>query len=132
MDLPSADPSPAGGRSLANLPLPSEGLARNAMNSAPPPATENIPVNISGRWKDADENTAVVFRQDGNRVHMVATQQGVAVEGTGILTERQLSMILTMAGVSFAELNLTLSPNGRTMQGIMRAQGETEQVTFTR
>ncbi len=102
------------------------------MNSAPPPATENIPVNISGRWKDADENTAVVFRQDGNRVHMVATQQGVAVEGTGILTERQLSMILTMAGVSFAELNLTLSPNGRTMQGIMRAQGETEQVTFTR
>jgi hypothetical protein len=41
-------------------------------------------------------------------------------------------MKLTMAGIAFADMQLTLSPDGRAMQGTMSADGKIEQVKIVR
>jgi hypothetical protein len=73
-----------------------------------------------------------MFSQNGNRVQMVATQQGIVLEGNGSLSGRQLRMKLMMAGVAFADMELTLSSDGRAMQGTMSADGKIEQVKIVR
>ena len=95
------------------------------------PGQAQVP-NVSGRWRDSDDNTAIMFSQQGGNVHMVATQQGVAVEGLGTMSGRQLHIALTLAGIPFSEMRLTLSPDGRALQGSMITQGQQEPVHFVR
>ena len=131
---PKVTPPPApAGQPLASIPAPP--IAPSASvpaTNAPPPAAASEPPSIAGRWKDADDDTAIMFSQDGNRVHMVATQQGIVLEGSGSLSGRQLRMKLTMAGIAFADMQLTLSPDGRALQGTMSAEGKIEQVKIVR
>jgi hypothetical protein len=88
--------------------------------------------DVSGRWRDSEDNTAIMFSQQGNNVHMVATQQGIAIEGLGTISGRQVHMALSMAGIPFSEMRLTLSPDGRALHGAMITQGQQEQVHFIR
>ena len=122
---PPAEPAPVPDR--ARSPTPDATQLANA--PAPAPAA---PPNIAGRWKDPDDDTAILFSQDGSHVRMVATQQGVVLEGNGFLAGRQLRLKLMMSGVEFAEMQLTLSPDGRAMMGIMSADGRNEPVKFVR
>lgn len=94
------------------------------------PAT-TVP-NIAGRWTDSDDGTAIVFAQEGSRIHMIATLQGIAVEGNGALTGRNLQMTLAMASVPLGHMNLTLSPDGRALNGNMVTQGQPERIQFVR
>ena len=129
-DVPDpVPPAASAGQSLATIPS-----APPAPNSAAPaPAiAAGEPPSIAGRWKDADDDTAILFTQDGGSVRMVAMHQGIALEGNGALTGRQLRMKLSMAGVSFAEMQLTVSPDGRVMQGTMSADGKVEPVKIVR
>jgi hypothetical protein len=88
--------------------------------------------SVAGRWQDADEGTAIVFSHEGNQVSMVATQQGIAVEGHGTLSGQRMALVLSMAGVPIGELHMTLSPDGRHLQGNMVVQGNNEPVHFIR
>ncbi len=134
-DVPApALPAAPAGQSLATVPSapPAPNTAAVPASNAPPAAAASGPPNIAGRWKDADDDTAILFTQDGGSVHMVAMHQGLALEGNGALTGRQLRMKLSMAGVAFAEMQLTVSPDGRVMQGTMSAEGKVERVKMVR
>src|SRR5688572_15883337 len=82
-DAPApAPPAPPAGQSLASVPPapPAPNTAAVPPSSAPPAAAASEPPNIAGRWKDADDDTAILFTQDGGSVHMVAMHQGIALE----------------------------------------------------
>ena len=106
---------------------------QDAAEAAPVTArAQSTVANISGRWTDSEDGTVIVMTQDGNRVHMVATQQGIAIEGNGSLANRQLDLTLSMAGVNVGTLRMTLGPEGRRLQGTMDMQGAIERITFSR
>lgn len=78
--------------------------------------------SVAGRWQDADDGTAIVFSHEGSQVSMIATQQGVAVEGHGTFSGQRMNLVLSMSGVSIGELHLRLSPDARHLQGNMLVQ----------
>jgi hypothetical protein len=90
------------------------------------------PADVSGAWKDSEDGTLVMLTQQGDRVSMVATQGGIAMQGEGSLQGRQLDLALSMAGVPIGRLQMTLGPQGRRLQGTMNVQGQVERITFQR
>jgi hypothetical protein len=156
----SGNSSSAPPTAAAPAPGNTAGLAANASLTAPPAITErapqrpvesvapaanqrapaNAPVSraatttnsIAGRWQDADDGTAIVFSHEGSRVSMIATQQGVAVEGHGTFSGQRMALVLSMAGVPIGELHLSLSPDARHLQGNMLVQGNNQPVHFIR
>jgi TIR domain len=110
-----------------------ESVATAANQRAPANRAGSRPASsVAGRWQDADEGTAIVFSHEGNQVSMIATQQGVTVEGHGTFSGQRMALVLSMAGVPIGELHLTLSPDGRHLQGNMLVQGSNEAVHFIR
>lgn len=111
-----------------------------AQTPAPAPSAKPAPVaapasnesNLSGRWTDSDDGTVIMMSQEGERVMMVATLNGLAMQGEGRLAGRQLDMALSMAGVDIGRLQMTLGPQGRRLQGTMNVQGRVERVAFQR
>jgi hypothetical protein len=128
--LASARPSGEPAARLNGEMAASAANQRNIANAAA--ATAGQSSSVAGRWRDADDGTAIVFTQDGSQVSMMATQQGIALEGHGIASGQQVRLSLSMAGMLVGELHLTLSPDGRNLHGNMLVQGDTEAVHFVR
>ena len=122
---PAAEPA-------ARLNAETAASAADQRSMANATATAGQSSSVAGRWRDADDGTAIVFTQDGSQVSMMATQQGIALEGHGIVSGQQVRLSLSMAGMLVGELHLTLSPDGRSLHGNMLVQGDTEAVHFVR
>ena len=122
---PAAEPA-------ARLNAETAASAADQRSMANATATAGQSSSVAGRWRDADDGTAIVFTQDGSQVSMLATQQGIALEGHGIVSGQQVRLSLSMAGMLVGELHLTLSPDGRSLHGNMLVQGDTEAVHFVR
>jgi len=114
-----------------------------ATPSAPADAPANPPVNVAarpapasagvtGRWRDSEDGTIVQFTEEGGNVHMIATNNGMAVEGYGQLSGSQLRVAVRMAGTPMGELQLTLSGDGRRLAGHHVTQDGRDPVTFVR
>ena len=72
----------------------------------------------------------VVPETKGVTVTLLATVDlGPEIEG---MAGRQLRMRLSMAGVPFADMQLTVSADGRVMQGTMSSDGKVERVKIVR
>jgi hypothetical protein len=81
----------------------------------PPSAAESL--DIGGRWTDA-EGSVFELTQDESIVRLTGTSvQGVAIQGTGTLAGRQLTMPITMEGLGTGQLALELSADGRRLEG---------------
>ena len=147
---PSAAPS-AGEPALAPSsapPPPSNAPARpnETVAPQPPPVSASAlaeavtatklptlkPVNVAGQWHDEDEGTLVLFTQDGNNVHFVATEAGIAIEGRGIIQGRDIAMTLYMANIPIGESSMKVASDSRRIQGSMSVNGETSQFAFVR
>ena len=92
---------------------------------APSPAYTESEINLNGRWIDNYDGSVIMMSQEGPRVQMITTLNGIAVEGEGSLSGRQLYMTLSVAGVKFSSMQMTLDASGRLMQGTsVNAEGK--------
>ena len=99
----------------------------NAKADATGPAS-----NISGRWTDSNDGTAITMNQNGERIQMAAATQAIAMHGDGTLVGRQLEMTLKVSGMDIGTLRMTLDPTGKRLAGAMNVQGKVQLVTFQR
>ena len=88
--------------------------------------------NISGRWTDSNDGTAITMNQNGERIQMAAATQAIAMHGDGTLVGRQLEMTLKVSGMDIGTLRMTLDPTGKRLAGAMNVQGKVQLVTFQR
>jgi hypothetical protein len=129
---PSAPPAVANAPASSNQPAPPPVSASALADSV---ATTKLPtprpLNVAGQWRDEEEGTLVLFTQDGNNVHFVATEAGIAVEGRGTIQGRDIAMTLYMANIPIGESNMKVA-NERRIQGSMIVNGETSHFAFVR
>ncbi len=127
------DPAAAAPASPAAL-LTSPIAAPNAANVAAPGnlAAPAAPPNLSGRWTDINDGTAITMTQSGERVHLAATTAAAAMQGEGTLIGQQLDMKLNVSGMEIGTLKMTLDPDGRRLAGAMNVQGKVQLVAFRR
>ena len=135
---PAPEPAaPAAPTPLLSTPAPNaaanvpNAVANSIVNSVNT-AAATPQANLTGRWTDVNDGTAISMNQRGDRVEMAAATQAIAMHGDGTLVGRQLEMTLKVSGMEIGTLRMTLDPNGKRLAGAMNVQGKVQLVTFQR
>jgi hypothetical protein len=98
----------------------------------PPPGAESGASDIAGAWKDATDGTQVVFEQSGLHVASAfATQEGM-VRGEGTIAGREVQMTLSAGQHPIGMIYLTLSPDGRALEGNLVIKKKTSRIRLVR